>query len=157
MRKATPEKKQPSPDIRYNNPVIGKFINYVMHEGKKSIARAVVYDAFNIVAEKTKKDPVTVFDEAIKNSAPTTEVKSRRVGGANYQVPTAVRSDRRMFLAMNWIIRAARAKTGSTMAKRLAEEVIAAANNEGIAVKRKEDMHRMAQANKAFAHFSGPQ
>lgn len=157
MRKATTEKRQASPDIRYNNPVVGKFINYVMREGKKSIARSVVYGAFDIIAKETKKDPITVFDQAIQNSAPATEVKSRRVGGANYQVPTAVRSERRMFLAMNWIINAARAKSGSAMPKRLAEEVISAANNEGTAVKRKEDMHRMSQANKAFAHFSSQQ
>ena len=153
MRKGKPEKRDIVPDLKYQNPTVAKFVNYVMHDGKKSVAQKVVYDAFDIIKKETKKDPVVVFDEALNNVSPAQEVKSRRKGGANYQVPIPVRIERRSFLAMNWIIAAARAKTGSSMDKRLAAELITASKNEGNAIKRKEDMHRMAQANKAFAHF----
>ena len=154
MRKAQAEKRVSVPDVKYNSPVLGKFINYLMHDGKKSVARRVVYDAFDIVKKETKKDALEIFEEAIKNTSPIQEVKSRRVGGANYQVPIPVRDERRPFLAMNWIIAASRARNGLPAHKRLAQELIAASKNEGTAVKRKEDMHRMAQANKAFAHFA---
>ena len=153
MRKGQAEKREIAPDLTYQNPVVAKFINYLMHDGKKSVAQKVVYDAFDIVKKETKKDPIGVFDEALSNVSPAQEVKSRRKGGANYQVPIPVRPERRSFLSMNWIIAAARAQTGSSMDKRLAKEIITASNNEGTAIKRKEDMQRMGQANKAFAHF----
>ena len=154
MRKSQPEKRVTSPDPKYNNPTVGKFINYLMREGKKSVARTVLYDAFDIVAEKSKKDPVEIFDQAMKNTAPLMELKSRRIGGANYQVPLQVRGERRMYLAMRWIILATRGKKGLPMAQKLAEELLAASRNEGAAVKKKEDTQRMAQANRAFAHFA---
>lgn len=154
MRRRTQVKREILPDSKYNNEVVAKFINYVMWAGKKSIARTIVYDAFSIVGEKTKKEPLEVFDEAIKNTSPLLEVKSRRIGGANYQVPKPVRGDRRMTLAFRWMINAARAKKGKRMAEKLAEEIIQASLNSGSAVKKKEDTHRMAQANRAFAHFA---
>ena len=153
MRRGQAEKRDIAPDLKYKNPTVAKFVNYVMHGGKKSVAQKVVYGAFDIIEKETKKDPIVVFDEALSNVSPAQEVKSRRKGGANYQVPIPVRMERRSFLAMNWIIAAARKKTGSSMDKRLAAELITASKNEGTAIKRKEDMHRMAQANKAFAHF----
>ncbi len=154
MRRRAQTKREILPDPEYNNPVVAKFINYVMWKGKKSIARTIVYDAFSIIQEKTKKDPIEVFDEAIKNTSPMLEVKSKRVGGANYQVPKPVKGDRRMTLSFRWMINAARAKKGKRMAEKLAEEIIQASQNAGAAVKKKEDTHRMAQANRAFAHFA---
>jgi len=155
MRRNTKIKKQIiQPDYKYNNPIVSKFINYIMWEGKKSIARKIVYDAFDIMAEKTKKDAMDVFDLALKNVAPTLEVISKRVGGANYQVPRQVRGDRRNTLAMRWIIGAARSKKGSQMSVRLAQVLIDAANNTGEAIKKKENIERMARANRAFAHFA---
>ncbi|MEX2008500.1 MAG: 30S ribosomal protein S7 [Candidatus Spechtbacterales bacterium] len=155
MRKNNSIKKRTAaPDHKYNNPALAKFINYVMLDGKKSVARAVVYRALSIVEEKTKQEAMTVFDTALKNVSPTLEVKSKRVGGANYQVPMQVRGDRRQFLAMNWIIRAARSQKGRAMSAKLADELIAAAKGEGAAVKRREDTERMAAANRAFAHFA---
>ncbi|MBI2463286.1 MAG: 30S ribosomal protein S7 [Candidatus Spechtbacteria bacterium] len=154
MRKSNIAKRVASPDPKFNNPTIGKFINYIMVEGKKSVARRVVYGAFDIIAEKTKKDPIEIFDEALKNAAPLMELKSRRVGGANYQVPLQVRGERRSIIAMKWIINAAQAKKGAPMAKKLSDELMAAARNEGAAIKKKEDTHRMAQANRAFSHFA---
>jgi len=126
-----------------------------MHDGKKDVARTVVYDALQEVQKKTKNDkPLEVFEEALRNVSPAMEVRSRRVGGANYQVPREVRPERRTALAMRWIIGAARGKSGQSMAARLADELIAAANQEGAAFKKKEDTHKMAEANKAFAHFA---
>lgn len=154
MRRRAQTKREILPDSKYNNPVVAKFINYVMWAGKKSIARTIVYDAFSIIQEKAKKDPLLVFDEAIKNTSPLLEVKSRRIGGANYQVPKPVKGDRRMTLSFRWMINAARAKKGQRMAEKLAEEIIQASQNSGTAVKKKEDTHRMAQANRAFAHFA---
>lgn len=154
MRKSNIVKRVAAPDPKFNNPTIGKFINYIMEEGKKSVARRVVYGAFDIIAEKTKKDPIEIFDEALKNAAPLLELKSRRVGGANYQVPLQVRGERRSIIAMKWIINAAQAKKGAPMAKKLSDELMAAARNEGAAIKKKEDTHRMAQANRAFSHFA---
>lgn len=148
------KKRVPAPDYQYNNPTVSKFINYIMRDGKRSTARKVVYDAFDIVAEKTKKEPMEIFDEALKNVAPQVEVKSKRVGGANYQVPIQVRGDRRVTLAMRWIREAARNKKGQPMREKLAAELIAAAKNEGDAIKKKENTERMAAANKAFAHFA---
>ncbi len=147
-------KRIAAPDPKFNNPIIGKFIHYIMRDGKKSVARTVVYKTFDIIAEKTKKDPIEIFDEAMKNASPILELKSRRVGGANYQVPLQVRADRRNVLAMRWIINAAKSRKGAPMSQKLAEELLAASRNEGAAIKKKEDTQRMAQANRAFAHFA---
>jgi small subunit ribosomal protein S7 len=153
MRRRRQEKRIILPDPKYNNVVVARLINYVMWDGKKSTARKVIYDAFDIVAEQTKKDPLEIFDEAIKNTSPLLEVKSRRIGGANYQVPKQVKGDRRLTLSLRWMIRAARDKKGKRMALKLADEFIQAAQNTGTSVKKKDDTHRMAQANRAFAHF----
>jgi len=141
------------PDPRFQNVVVAKFINRLMSQGKKSVAQKVFYDACDILV-KQQQDPLQVFDEAIKNVSPMVEVKSKRIGGANYQVPREVRGDRRLTLAIRWLIGAAQAKKGKPMAEKLAEEFLASAKNEGAAIKKKVDMHRMAEANKAFAHFS---
>ncbi|MEX0877308.1 MAG: 30S ribosomal protein S7 [Candidatus Spechtbacterales bacterium] len=142
------------PDYKYNNPLVTKFVNYIMWEGKKSVARKVVYDAFDIIQKKTKEDPMDVFDKALKNVAPTLEVKTRRIGGANYQVPIQVKGDRRIILAMRWIRESSRNQKGKPMAQSLAQELMAAANNEGEAIKKKEATERTARANRAFAHFA---
>ncbi|MDO8265234.1 MAG: 30S ribosomal protein S7 [Candidatus Parcubacteria bacterium] len=142
------------PDFIYNSVKLEKFINQVMRRGKKSIAKKIVYGAFGIIKEKTKKEPQDVFEAAITNISPLLEVKSKRVGGATYQVPIPVNNERKMSLAMRWIIDAARSKKGKPMKEKLAEELIAASNNTGNAIKKKEDMHRMAEANRAFAHFA---
>lgn len=147
------KKRIVQPDLIYNNLIVAKLINYVMRKGKKSIARKIVYGAFDILKEKTKKDPLEVFETAIKNASPLLEVKPRRIGGATYQIPREVKGDRKITLAMRWIIRAARSKKGRPMKERLAEELLAASSNTGWAVKRKQDTHRMAEANRAFAHF----
>lgn len=147
-------KKQLEPDSKYTNIMIAKFINYVMRKGKKTISRKIVYEALEILEKKTKKDPVAVFEKAIDNAAPMLEVKPRRIGGATYQVPVEVKGDRRVALAMRWIIAAAKSKKGKTMKEKLANEILEAANNTGAAVKKKENMHRMAEANRAFAHFA---
>ncbi len=154
MRRRAQVKRIIPPDSKYNNPVVAKLINYIMWDGKKSVARQVIYDTFDIIAEKTKKDPLEIFDEAIKNTSPLMEVKSRRIGGANYQVPKQVRGDRRLTLALRWMINAARSRKGKPMRADLAEEIIQASQNTGAAVKKKDDTHRMAQANRAFAHFA---
>ena len=151
--KAAPKRKIAS-DPKYNSPVVSKLINYVMERGKKQTAQTIVYDAFQIMEEKTKKPAIEVFDEAVKNLSPLLEVKSRRVGGANYQVPLQVRAERRIQLSFRWLLNAARSRKGKPMAEKLAQEIISAANNEGSAVKKREDTHRMAEANKAFAHFA---
>ena len=147
-------KKVILPDPAYNNALVAKFINQVMRKGKKSIARKIVYGAFDIMKEKTKKEPLEVFDEAIKNVSPVLEVKPMRIGGATYQVPREVRGDRKITLAIRWIINVAKSKKGRPMREKLAEELIAASKNEGTAVKKRQDTHRMAEANKAFAHFA---
>ena len=154
MRRKTKIKKINNLDPLYSNPLVGKFINYIMRQGKKSTAQKVVYKSFDIIKEKTKGNPIELFDKAIKNISPSLEVKSRRVGGANYQVPQPVRPDRKIQLAFRWIINAAKAKKGKPMAEKLAEELMLAVNNEGAAIKKKLDTHRMAEANRAFAHFS---
>lgn len=154
MRGKAAIKRTIDPDPKYQNVTLSKFINYVMHDGKKSVAQQVVYGAFDIIAEKTQKDPLEVFEEAIKLVSPSMEVRSRRVGGSNYQVPTPVRGERRFALATRWLLTAARSKKGSSMASRLANELMAAANNEGDAIKKKDDVIRMAEANRAFAHFA---
>jgi len=132
----------------------GKLINYVMERGKKSTAQAVIYDCFAIMSEKTKQDPMAIFDKAMKNVTPILEVRSRRVGGANYQVPVEVRGDRKLTLAYRWLLIAARDRKGKPMAEKLADELIAASENQGDAIKKKEDVLRMAEANRAFAHFA---
>ena len=136
------------------NAMVEKFINQVMERGKKTIARKIVYGAFALVAAESKKDPLEVFEKAIENSSPLLQVRSRRVGGATYQVPIEVKPKKRMSLGMKWILRAAKSKKGKPMRVKLAEELLAAYKNEGSAVKKKEDMHRMAEANRAFAHFA---
>jgi small subunit ribosomal protein S7 len=143
-----------TPDPKYGNVYVAKLINYIMLDGKKSTARKVVYDAFEIMAEKTKTEAIDVFEKALKNVMPSLEVKSKRVGGANYQVPMSVRGERRYVLAYRWIITAARTKKGRPMAQRLADELIAASLGEGDAMKKKQDVQRMAEANRAFAHFA---
>ena len=141
--------------MKFNSTKVEKFINSVMWDGKKSTARKVVYDAFDIIQEKTKvESPLEVFEEALRNVGPAMEIRSRRVGGANYQVPREVRPERKQALAYRWILAAARARKGMPMANRLAEEIIAASKNEGPAIKKKEDTHKMAESNKAFAHFA---
>ena len=147
------KKKQIKPDPVYENTTVAKFINYIMKGGKKSVARKIVYDTFEIIKSK-KKDPIEVFEEAIKNAAPILEVRPRRIGGATYQVPIEVKKDRRLALALRWIIEAAKSKKGAPMSQKLAKELIEAANKTGAAVRKKENVHRMAEANKAFAHFA---
>jgi len=155
MRRKVKNRKEVKPDIVYGSVKVARFTNYLMLDGKKNTAERAMHNAFALIKEKTgNENPLEVFDLAIKNAGPSVEVKSRRVGGANYQVPREVRADRRLALAMRWIISAARSKKGSPIHVRLAEEFIAASNNEGEAVKKKENTHRMAEANKAFAHFS---
>ena len=154
MRGKKKTKRVISPDPIYNNVMISKFINQVMRRGKKTVAQKIVYGSFDIVKEKTKKEPLEVFDLAISNVKPSLEVRPRRIGGATYQVPRQVPSERGVTLAMRWIIQAAKSKKGKPMKEKLAEELIAAAKNEGAAVKKKEDTHRMAEANRAFAHFA---
>jgi small subunit ribosomal protein S7 len=155
MRRKVKNRKSPAPDFVYNSQKVEKFINSIMWSGKKETARSIVYKAFDVIKEKTgNPNPLEVFDLAIKNAGPTTEVRSRRIGGANYQVPREVRPERRLFLAMSWIKDAARGKKGTPMHEKLAEELILASKNEGTAIKKKDDTHRMAESNKAFAHFT---
>lgn len=154
MRRKIKNKKDLQPDLVYNSTKVAKLVNYIMKKGKKNIARKIVYDAMDLIKEKAKtQNPLEVFDTALKNTVPSLEVKSRRVGGANYQVPIEVTPQRKTALSMKWIIDAARNKKGATMAKKLADEIIAASKNEGEAVKKRENTHKMAEANKAFAHF----
>lgn len=155
MRRRLKAKKPIKPDVIYQSDKVAKFINYAMQSGKKETARRVVYQALDVIKEKAKvENPLEIFDTALKNTAPQVEVRSRRVGGANYQVPREVRMERRNYLSMKWIIDAARSKKGKPMGEKLAEEIIAASNNEGEAVRKKENTHKMAEANKAFAHFA---
>jgi small subunit ribosomal protein S7 len=153
MRKKRAEKIHIKPDAKYNDLTVAKFINNLMFDGKKSKARYIVYNAFDIIEERTKKPGIEIFKKAITNVQPVIEVRSRRVGGATYQVPTEVRPERRMALAMRWLKIYSRTRTDKTMALKLASELIAASSGEGSSVKKKEDTHRMAEANKAFAHF----
>lgn len=141
-------------DSKYNDISIAKFINYVMLDGKKTIAEKIVYGAFDILKEKAKQDPRHIFNKAIKKVSPLVEVRGKRVGGANYQVPFQVRGERRYFLACNWMIKAANDRRGRSMAEKMAAEMLDASNGEGSAVKKREAVHKMAEANKAFAHFS---
>lgn len=155
MRRKVKNRNIVEPDIVYNSTKLSKFINIVMWDGKKETARKSVYKAFDIIKEKTgNPNPLEVFDTAIKNAGPLVEVRSRRIGGANYQVPREVRPERRVALSMRWIIGAARGRKGAPIEEKLAEELILASKNEGSAVKKREDTHKMAESNKAFAHFA---
>jgi small subunit ribosomal protein S7 len=155
MRRKVKNRNIVKPDLKFNSEKVEKFINRVMERGKKQTAREIVYSAFDIVKEKAKVgNPIEIFDLALKNTGPIMEVRSRRVGGANYQVPREVRPERRQALSMKWIIDAARSKKGKPMHEKLADELIAASKNEGEAVKKRENVHKMAEANKAFAHFA---
>ncbi|MBI2622988.1 MAG: 30S ribosomal protein S7 [Candidatus Liptonbacteria bacterium] len=154
MRKKRVYKKHYTPDLLHSRVDVSRFVNYVMQDGKKTTAERIVYGAFDSVKKVTGEEPLKVFEKALEHASPALEVRSRRVGGANYQVPQEVRPDRRFMLAVRWIVSAARAKKGKPMAEKLAEELIAASKNEGAAIKKKQDMHRMAEANRAFAHFA---
>jgi small subunit ribosomal protein S7 len=154
MRGKAAKKRVIAPDAKYGSVLLAKFINHVMVDGKKSIAQRVVYEALKEIEDTTKKDALKIFEEAIKNVMPQVEVKSRRVGGANYQVPMPVRGDRQLALSFRWVIDAARAKKGKPMAQKLATVIAEAGQNLGDAIKKRDDMHRMAEANKAFAHFA---
>ena len=153
MRKKRAEKKYLKPDPKFNDVLVSKFINCIMYDGKKSKARSVVYNAFDFIEDRTQKPGLEIFKKAMSNVQPIIEVRSRRVGGATYQVPTEVRPERRTALAMRWIKRYARERNDKSMSLKLASELISASNGEGSAVKKKEDTHKMAEANKAFAHF----
>jgi small subunit ribosomal protein S7 len=152
-RRHSAEKRQVIPDAKYHDVVLAKFMNSIMYDGKKSAAEAIVYGAFDIIEGKLKSDPMPIFKSALENVAPAIEVRSRRVGGATYQVPVEVRTERRQALAIRWIISAARDRNDKTMVDRLSSELMDAANNRGNAVKKREDTHRMAEANRAFAHY----
>jgi small subunit ribosomal protein S7 len=157
MRRKVTNRNIVGKDHKYNSEKIGKFINYIMLRGQKETARKIVYEAMDLINSRggaTTADAMEVFDTALKNTGPLTEVRSRRVGGANYQIPREVRPERRSFLSMKWIIEAAREAKGKPMANRLADEIVLASKNEGKAVKKREDTHKMAEANKAFAHFA---
>ncbi len=155
MRRKTKAKKRQEPDPIYQSELVEKFTNHLMYDGKKATARRVVYTALEDIKAKTKgEDPLKVMETAIKNVSPVVEVRSRRVGGATYQVPREVRPSRRLALAFRWILLASRTKKGKPMAQKLAEEILAASRNEGAAVKKREDTHKMAEANRAFAHFA---
>jgi small subunit ribosomal protein S7 len=153
MRRAY-KKHKIAPDRIYNDVVISQLINKIMRDGKKTTAQKIVYGAFDIIKEKTKKEPFEIFKQAIENVSPLLEVKPKRIGGATYQVPMEVRGERKIALSFKWIIDSARSKKGKSMAEKLAEELILASKNEGNAIKKKQDTHRMAEANKAFAHFA---
>jgi len=154
MRRRRPEKRTINPDPIHGDLIVAKFINNLMKNGKKSVAEKIVYNSFELIARKEKTDtPLDIFKKALKNAAPVLEVKSRRIGGATYQVPIEIPENRRMALAMRWIISFARSRKGNSMVDRLTAELIAASKNEGSTIKKKEDTHKMAEANKAFAHF----
>ena len=152
-RRHSAEKREIIPDPKFGDLVVTKFMNSVMRDGKKSVAETIVYGAFEVIEGKLKSDPLGVFKQALENVAPAIEVRSRRVGGATYQVPVEVRSERRQALAIRWIINAARGRNDKTMVDRLSAELMDAANNRGNAVKKREDTHRMADANRAFSHY----
>jgi len=153
MRRRRPEKRKILPDPIFNDLSVAKFVNYILSDGKKGVSEKIFYGAMEIVKSRTKKEGIEIFTAALKNASPLLEVKTRRIGGANYQVPIEVPRHRQFFLAAKWIIASARSRSGKSMPERLALELISAANNEGGAIKKKEDVHRMAEANRAFAHF----
>jgi len=152
-RRHKAEKREVIPDAKYGDVILAKFMNSIMYDGKKSAAEAIVYGAFDIIEQKAKAEPLPLFKQALENVAPAIEVRSRRVGGATYQVPVEVRAERRQALAIRWIIAAARGRNDKTMIDRLSAELMDAANNRGNAVKKREDTHRMAEANRAFSHY----
>ena len=152
-RRHSAEKREVIPDAKFGDIILTKFMNSIMYDGKKSIAEAIVYGAFDLIEQKTRNEPLPVFRQALENVAPSIEVRSRRVGGATYQVPVEVRPERRQALAIRWIITAARGRNDKTMVDRLSSELMDAANNRGNAVKKREDTHRMAEANRAFSHY----
>ena len=152
-RRHRAEKREVIPDAKFGDIILAKFMNSIMYDGKKSVAEAIVYGAFEVIEQKLKSDPLPVFKQALENVAPAIEVRSRRVGGATYQVPVEVRTERRQALAIRWIIGAARDRNDKTMVDRLSSELMDAANNRGNAVKKREDTHRMAEANRAFSHY----
>ncbi|MGV6876759.1 30S ribosomal protein S7 [Pseudochelatococcus sp. B33] len=152
-RRHSAEKREIIPDAKFGDIVVTKFMNSIMRDGKKSAAEAIVYGAFDVIEQKLKTEPLPVFKQALENVSPAIEVRSRRVGGATYQVPVEVRSERRQALAIRWLIQAARARNDRTMVERLSAELLDASNNRGNAVKKREDTHRMADANRAFSHY----
>jgi len=154
MRRKKIPKRPNEPDIKYQSALVAKFINYVMREGKKTIGRRIVYDSLENAEKKLGKSALEILEQVIKNAGPEQELRSRRIGGANYQIPYPVKAERRITLALRWIIEAAKAKKGKPMVEKLTQELIDAFSNTGLAVKRKIDTHRMADANKAFAHFA---
>jgi small subunit ribosomal protein S7 len=152
-RRNRPPRREIEPDIKYNSVVVARFINRLMMRGKKSTAERIIYDAFDIIENRVHKSPLDVFEQAISNATPILEVKPRRVGGATYQVPVEVRPERRLSLAMRWLVENARRRTGKSMAEKLAAELMDTAQGQGATIKKKEDTHKMAEANRAFAHY----
>ena len=152
-RRNRPPRREIEPDIKHNSVMVAKFINKLMMRGKKSIAGRMLYDAFDIIENRVNQNPLDVFEQAVNNATPILEVKPRRVGGATYQVPVEVRPERRLSLAMRWLVQNARKRTGKSMAEKLAAELMDAAQGQGATIKKKEDTHRMAEANRAFAHY----
>ncbi len=152
-RRYRPSKREIKPDTKYNNVMVTRFINKLMRGGKKSLATRILYNSFDIIEEGMKKSPLDVFEQAIENTGPVLEVKPRRVGGATYQIPMEVPPDRRFSLAVRWLLQSARSRSGKSMAEKLANELMDAAQGTGAAIKKKDDTHRMAEANKAFAHY----
>jgi small subunit ribosomal protein S7 len=153
MRRTKPEQRKIPGDVRYNNYRVQGLINRLLKRGKKSVATRIVYDAFDLIEERMKADPVDIFEQAVRNASPILEVKPRRVGGATYQVPVEVQPDRRFSLAIRWLLAAARDRPGKSMTEKLAGELMDAANENGAAIRKKEETHRMAEANRAFAHY----
>ena len=153
MRRSKPEERVIIPDVRFQSTVVTSFINRIMRRGKKSVSTSAIYDAFDIMAEKTGKSPIDVFEQALRNVGPVMEVRPRRVGGATYQVPMEVPSSRRMTLAMRWIITASKARAGKSFAEKLSGELLDAYNNQGTSVRKREETHKMAEANRAFSHY----
>ncbi len=153
MRRGKPEVREIPPDIRYNNVLIQTMIHHILKSGKKSLATSLMYDTMDIIEKQTKKNPVEVFETAMKNVAPVMEVRPRRVGGATYQVPMEVPADRRTTLAIRWVLAAARARSGKSFSEKLAAELMEAFNNQGAAIRKREEAHKMAEANRAFSHY----
>ncbi|GAB5553949.1 MAG: 30S ribosomal protein S7 [Saprospiraceae bacterium] len=153
MRKRKPKLRVLAPDPRYGDPMVTQFVNMMMYDGKKSVAFAIFYDAMDRIKERTNMDEHAIWKKALNNAMPQVEVRSRRIGGATFQIPTEIRAKRKLSIGMKWVIKFSRQRSGKGMAERLASELIAASKGEGAAVKRKEDTHRMAESNRAFAHF----
>lgn len=152
-RRSRPQRREIVADARYHSKLVAMFINKIMQRGKKSVAERIMYDALQRIERQTNRNPIDIFEQAVRNATPAIEVKPRRVGGATYQVPVDIRAERRTALAMRWLLRSARARTGRSMAERLSAELLDAANGQGATIKRREDTHRMAEANRAFVHY----